>query len=584
MDLTKKNEEMKKKVEELEDSLKKSVKVQPEKNNQEFESLKIKYEKIELENRNMSLEIVKLQTSFENLKKSSKNESDKLHQINLESEKEKKTLNEKLKIEISENKKKDDRIKYLEGLIKEIHKISSLDGIIVKPKEIIIQEKEPDFIQKKIIEPDIVIPPNNDHMDEIIAPVEQEVPNPENPLKRKLSSDDLSEPELKKKEIKFTTNDHLKEYVSLDEEEFYQNLSNFCLALWKNVNKKEVTKFVKGIARFIGEFIESLNPKPSKMTNLVYMLYVTSPKEIDLMKLLYNYLTNSIFKKKTIDNFVYYLSSGLSLISNIKYKKGEFNLESALRVLCYELLREKLSSSIRIIFSILGANPKILKSPSQSVLSLTIQSIISDLKRSQVSLHQNEIEACQNIEKIYNWKSDIKTIDEVIDILIEAIRDSESPDPNIISEKDFEIVKSLELISALKSWQWTYSELIIKRLWQLLKPPSNDSDQRRSILLFTLIGTLGKLGLTKSDNGIDELRKRLAIVLSDKGQKLFSLEAQIAAANGLVELSLEKQNLQIVFTWFEKYSQFKYLPHKLKSIYNTYQESKQFIIPNAPKK
>lgn len=573
IDQTKKNEELKKKNEELEECLKKMKKDVPMEKNQDYDNLKVKFEKAEIDNRNMSLEIVKLQKNFENFKTSSKNEVEKLNQTISTNEKEKKVLLEKMKKETEENKIKTDRITHLEALIRNIHKISSLDGKVLKEIEVLPKVQEYHQSVEKI-----------EYIEEIRAPLDEEPEIVENPFKRKLSSQDLTEePETKKKEVKVTTKEALEEFIMLNDEEYQMNMIKFCQSLWSTMNKKEVQKFIKGISKFIGEYIEKLNSNPSKMSNLIYMLYMTSPKDIDLMKLLYNYLANSVFKKKNIENSVFYFSSGLGFLSNMKYKKGDFCLETALRVLCYDLLKEKLSSSIRIIHFILGANPKILKSSSQSLLTLTIRSIINDLKKSSVSLHQNEIEACQKIEKIYDWNSeDSKSIDELIDILIEAIRDSESPDPNLISEKDFEIIKSLELIASLKSWQWTYTELITKKLWQLMKPPQSDSDQRRSIVLFTLLGNLGKLGLNKSDNGIDELRKRLAIVISEKGSKLFSLEAQISAANGLVELSLEKfENLENVFLWFDK-KDFKYLPHKLKSIYTTYQESKQFIIPKSP--
>lgn len=208
-----------------------------------------------------------------------------------------------------------------------------------------------------------------------------------------------------------------------------------------------------------------------------------------------------------------------------------FSLVHALRVLCYELLREKPNIHLKLLLALLGPNPNILDSKSNSLLVLTMASVIRDciMNAPESSDQKQNIEIYNTIEKHCGWDTIVKPVDEVIDILVNALKEypenSEEPTTTILSSYDFEIVKSLEIISRSKSWRWMYSNLLVNRLWPFLKPPKTQKDNKINTIIFSLIGVLGRVGLmlegeNKNENeGVNLLRKRLSIVLTKTGQK-----------------------------------------------------------------
>jgi hypothetical protein len=285
------------------------------------------------------------------------------------------------------------------------------------------------------------------------------------------------------------------------------------------------------------------------------------------------------------------LAACLSLLTKFDFINDEnFDLKIAMRILCYDLLREKCNDSIKLLSTIIENNPKLILNPNESILSLTIQTILKESQNENLSFHRDEIEMYKNIEDSFDWKSEPLNVSQLVDKMIDIVTQPKDIDPNeLIANEDFELIKSIELISSLKGWKWTYKELLIGKFWKFIQKPKVPNDTRRNIIVLMLVGSLGKLGLEKGlthENRAEivMLRRRLLIVLSETGQLSFSILTQITAANSFVELSLKHENLKDLFQWFEKMNENqKLFPKKLTDVFNFFMDSK-FTLPNSIQK
>lgn len=187
------------------------------------------------------------------------------------------------------------------------------------------------------------------------------------------------------------------------------------------------------------------------------------------------------------------------------------------------------------------------------------------------------------------WKHHAsKTSEDIISAIVDMIKsESNVASPDLLLDStSFEIIHAIDIVAISKPWNWIYSEIIVKNLWGFIKPPSNTQEMRRIAIVFEIITLLGKYGIEeRSELGISELRKRFSIVLSEKGQQMFSSQVQRICANGIVELSeMDVKNMSILIPWFDKVKETSQFPLKLSHVYSAMQESKNFVIPNAKRR
>eukprot|EP01080_Neovahlkampfia_damariscottae_P000745 gene745-8997_t len=363
---------------------------------------------------------------------------------------------------------------------------------------------------------------------------------------------------------------------------------------WKIYDANNQKKLINDLLFYFQE-----NHNQNYYSNCIKMfsfIHINSTKDINVLKSLFEYLRNSIFQQK--NEFIISLSITLSLLSRFEYLNNElFNLSNALKILCFDLLREKCQDSILILSKILQNNSNIIENPEDSILSLTIQTILKESQNEKLSFHRDEIELYQQIEENLNWKSNSLNVEELVSKMLDLVsepKESINLESELLPDDDFELIKSVELISSLKGWKWAYKELLIGKFWKFIQKPKTQNDTRRNIIVLTLVGLLGKLGLEKGSHHENReeivlLRRRLLIVLSETGQKSFSISTQIAAANSFVQLSLKYEYLKELFNWFEKVKENEIIvetlfPNKLKSVFNIFIDSNLFIRPNLKQK
>ncbi|XP_019643919.1 PREDICTED: uncharacterized protein LOC109484986 [Branchiostoma belcheri] len=224
------------------------------------------------------------------------------------------------------------------------------------------------------------------------------------------------------------------------------------------------------------------------------------------------------------------------------------------RILVYDILREKLFFPVDRILTIVSVWPLVLQrsgpnledGPMSHVIELVVMSqhIAEDLK------------SC--FRSLYQWK-DVKDgdVNSMADRLVELLQRKETaalvnnthrvkyPRLNPLM---YETAKALELLGSHQGWKWTHDHLIQTLLLPLLqkwrdnkkaKSIKSTVPQGTVVAIMQVIGCVGRIGLAEDKLSINQLQQVMIDLLNEAVKKPNSVPwgIQIAAASSLVQLS-----------------------------------------------
>ncbi|CAH1244634.1 ICE1 [Branchiostoma lanceolatum] len=232
------------------------------------------------------------------------------------------------------------------------------------------------------------------------------------------------------------------------------------------------------------------------------------------------------------------------------------NLEPV-RILVYDILRERLLSPVDRILTIVSVWPLVLQrsgpaledGPMSHVIELVVMS--RDIKE--------DLKSC--FKSLYQWK-DVKDGDmnSLAERLVELLQRKESAQllTNTAKVKYpclnplmYETAKALELLASHQGWQWTHDYLIQTLLLPVVQKwrENKISPRPRSIkstvphgtvvAIMQVIGCVGRIGLAEDQSSVNQLQQVMIKMLAEaeKNQNSVPWGIQIAAASSLVQLS-----------------------------------------------
>ncbi|XP_066267593.1 microtubule-associated protein futsch-like [Branchiostoma lanceolatum] len=232
------------------------------------------------------------------------------------------------------------------------------------------------------------------------------------------------------------------------------------------------------------------------------------------------------------------------------------NLEPV-RILVYDILRERLLSPVDRILTIVSVWPLVLQrtgpaledGPMSHVIELVLMS--RDIKE--------DLKSC--FKSLYQWK-DMKggDVNSLAERLVELLQRKESAQllTNTAKVKYpclnplmYETAKALELLASHQGWQWTHDYLIQTLLLPVVQKwrENKISPRPRTIkstvphgtvvAIMQVIGCVGRIGLVEDQSSINQLQQVMIKMLAEaeKNQNSVPWGIQIAAASSLVQLS-----------------------------------------------
>ncbi|XP_078693417.1 uncharacterized protein LOC144923088 isoform X2 [Branchiostoma floridae x Branchiostoma belcheri] len=224
------------------------------------------------------------------------------------------------------------------------------------------------------------------------------------------------------------------------------------------------------------------------------------------------------------------------------------------RILIYDILREKLFYPVDRILTIVSVWPLVLQrsgpnledGPMSRVIELVVmsQDIAEDLK------------SC--FRSLYQWK-DVKDgdVNSMADRLVELLQRKETA--SLVNNTHrvkyprlnplmYETAKALELLGSHQGWKWTHDHLIQTLLLPLLqkwrdnkkaKSIKSTVPQGTIVAIMQVIGCVGRIGLAEDKSSINQVQQVMIDLLNEAVKKPNSVPwgIQIAAASSLVQLS-----------------------------------------------
>ncbi|XP_035693302.1 serine/arginine repetitive matrix protein 2-like isoform X3 [Branchiostoma floridae] len=248
------------------------------------------------------------------------------------------------------------------------------------------------------------------------------------------------------------------------------------------------------------------------------------------------------------------------------------NLEPV-RILVYDILREKLFSPVDRVLTIVSVWPLVLQrsgpaledGPMSHVIELVLMS--QDIKE--------DLKSC--FKSLYQWK-DVKDgdVNSLAERLVELLQRKESAQllTNTAKVKYpclnplmYETAKALELLASHQSWHWTHDYLIQNLLLPVLQKwrETKSTPRPRSIkstvphgtvvAIMQVIGGIGRVGLLEDQSSVNQLQQVVIRMLTEaeKSQNSVPWGIQIAAAFSLVQLSPSNPShtLTALQTWMK---------------------------------
>ncbi|XP_078612498.1 uncharacterized protein LOC144882531 isoform X2 [Branchiostoma floridae x Branchiostoma japonicum] len=243
------------------------------------------------------------------------------------------------------------------------------------------------------------------------------------------------------------------------------------------------------------------------------------------------------------------------------------------RILVYDILREKLFSPVDRVLTIVSVWPLVLQrsgpaledGPMSHVIELVLMS--RDIKE--------DLKSC--FKSLYQWR-DVKDgdVNSLAERLVELLQRKESAQllTNTAKVKYpclnplmYETAKALELLASYQSWQWTHDYLIQNLLLPVLQKwrETKSTPRPRSIkstvphgtvvAIMQVIGGIGRVGLLEDQSSVNQLQQVVIRMLTEaeKNQNSVPWGIQIAAAFSLVQLSPSNPShtLTALQTWMK---------------------------------